>query len=42
MVPRAGAIIEDDTDEMKMYAETIKIAIHFFVGDQFFGFLGSW
>lgn len=30
----AGAIIDDDTGEMKVKAETMAVAAHFFLNDQ--------
>ena len=32
--PVAGAIMEDETGEMKVKAETIAVAAHFFLKDQ--------
>jgi len=38
---RAGAIIEEDTGDMKVKEETTSVAAHFFLIDQFLGFPGS-
>ena len=38
---RAGAIIEDDTGEMRVKKDTTTVMIHFLRIVQFFGFSGS-
>ena len=37
----AGAIIEEDTGDMKVKEDTTTVAAHFLLIDQFFGFSGS-
>ena len=37
----AGAIIEEDTGDIKVKDDTTKVAAHFLPSDQFFGFLQS-
>ena len=41
MVPNAGATMEEDTGEMNVNEETVKVAAHFRPLVQFFGFAGS-
>lgn len=38
---RAGAIIDDDTGDIKVKQDTTNVAAHFFLIDQFLGFSGS-
>lgn len=37
ILSKAGAIIDEDTGEMKVNADTINVAAHFFRYDQFLG-----
>ena len=37
----AGAMIEEDTGDMKVKEDTTKVAAHFLPIDHFFGFSGS-
>lgn len=41
MALMAGATIEEETGDMKVNDDTIKVAAHFFPFFQFFGFSGS-